>query len=227
MPHRSPAAAAPAAPTQVRQAAARCRDRDAHMNPCRFPVVKFGSVSPRWRSGNSAHGQKDAGLAFTRQRPPPPWPGRRRMFMIVGRAAGGQQLQPHEATPDTTRHNNGFSGMPCDARLRGARPVGVSRWHARGQGFKSPQLHQAQRIFSLRSERHLPEIARKRWPWRGSRRPRPRAVPPRTCVRRRGRGAPAAAAAGAAGFRRGPPGTVVWSGPWNLLRPLEGPRAYP
>jgi hypothetical protein len=55
------------------------------------------------------------------------------MFMIVGRAAGGQQLQPHEATPDTTRHNNGFSGMPCDARLRRARPVGIPGWHARGQ----------------------------------------------------------------------------------------------
>jgi hypothetical protein len=63
------------------------------------------------------------------------------MFMIVGRAAGGQQLQPHEATPDTTRHNKGFSGMPCDARLRRARPVGISRWRAKGQGFKSPQLH--------------------------------------------------------------------------------------
>jgi hypothetical protein len=24
--------------------------------------------------------------------------------------------------------------------------VGIPRWHARGQGFKSPQLHQAQRI---------------------------------------------------------------------------------
>ena len=32
------------------------------------------------------------------------------------------------------------------------------QWHARGQGFKSPQLHQAQRIFSLPSEHHLPEI---------------------------------------------------------------------
>jgi hypothetical protein len=35
------------------------------------------------------------------------------------------------------------------------------QWHARGQGFKSPQLHQAQRIFHLRSERHLPEICQK------------------------------------------------------------------
>jgi hypothetical protein len=34
-----------------------------------------------------------------------------------------------------------------------------------------------------------------------------------------------AAAAGAAGFRRGPPGTVVWPGPWNLLRRLQAPRA--
>ena len=48
--------------------------------------------------------------------------------------------------------------MACDARLRGGRRAGVPRWHARGQGFKSPQLHQAQRIFHPRSERHLPEI---------------------------------------------------------------------
>src|SRR5512132_413986 len=38
------------------------------------------------------------------------------------------------------------------------------QWHARGQGFKSPQLHQAQPISSLRSERHLPEICRKTRP---------------------------------------------------------------
>lgn len=31
------------------------------------------------------------------------------MFMIVGRAAAGQQLQPHKATRDTTRHNNGLA----------------------------------------------------------------------------------------------------------------------
>jgi hypothetical protein len=36
--------------------------------------------------------------------------------------------------------------------------VGIPRWHARGQGFKSPQLHQAQRHFHSRAERHLPEI---------------------------------------------------------------------
>jgi hypothetical protein len=39
--------------------------------------------------------------------------------------------------------------------------VGIPRWHARGQGFKSPQLHQAQRISHSRSERHLPEICQK------------------------------------------------------------------
>jgi pimeloyl-ACP methyl ester carboxylesterase len=32
------------------------------------------------------------------------------------------------------------------------------RWHARGQGFKSSQLHQAQRIFHSRSDRRLPAI---------------------------------------------------------------------
>jgi hypothetical protein len=31
----------------------------------------------------------------------------------------------------------------------------------KGQGFKSPQLHQAQRIFFLRSEHRLPEIRQK------------------------------------------------------------------
>jgi hypothetical protein len=36
------------------------------------------------------------------------------------------------------------------------------QWHARGQGFKSPQLHQAQHITHLRSERRLPEICQKR-----------------------------------------------------------------
>ena len=36
--------------------------------------------------------------------------------------------------------------MPCVVRFRGGRLAGVPRWHARGQGFKSPQLHQAQRI---------------------------------------------------------------------------------
>jgi len=55
-------------------------------------------------------------------------------------------------------HHNGFSVMPCDARLRRGRRAGVPRWHARGQGFKSPQLHQAQRHFHSRSERRLPAI---------------------------------------------------------------------
>jgi hypothetical protein len=41
---------------------------------------------------------------------------------------------------------------------------GSPRWHARGQGFKSPQLHQAQRISRLHSERHLPEICQKTRP---------------------------------------------------------------
>ena len=38
------------------------------------------------------------------------------------------------------------------------RLAGVSRWHARGQGFKSPQLHQAQRIGRTPAQGHLPEI---------------------------------------------------------------------
>jgi hypothetical protein len=33
-----------------------------------------------------------------------------------------------------------------DARLHDGRLAGVPRWHARGQGVKSPQLHQAQPI---------------------------------------------------------------------------------
>jgi hypothetical protein len=32
------------------------------------------------------------------------------------------------------------------------------RWHARGQGFKSPQLHQAQRIGRIPAQGRLPEI---------------------------------------------------------------------
>src|SRR5215216_6402147 len=32
------------------------------------------------------------------------------------------------------------------------------QWHARGQGFKSPQLHQAQRISSAPAQGRLPEI---------------------------------------------------------------------
>jgi hypothetical protein len=36
--------------------------------------------------------------------------------------------------------------------------VGIPRWHARGQGFKSPQLHQAQRISRTPVQGRLPEI---------------------------------------------------------------------
>lgn len=56
------------------------------------------------------------------------------MFVTAGRAAAGQHIQPHKATRGTARHNNGFSVMPCDARLREARPTVVPRWHARDQG---------------------------------------------------------------------------------------------
>jgi hypothetical protein len=33
--------------------------------------------------------------------------------------------------------------------------AGIPRWHARGQGFKSPQLHQAQRIGSTPTQGRL------------------------------------------------------------------------
>jgi hypothetical protein len=36
--------------------------------------------------------------------------------------------------------------------------VGIPRWHARGQGFKSPQLHQAQRHSRSPAQGRLPEI---------------------------------------------------------------------
>ena len=76
---------------------------------------------------------------FTRQRPPPPWPRqRRRMFMIVGRAAAGQQLQPHEATRDSTRHNNGLSVTACDGRLRRARPGRGPSMACKGSGVQIP-----------------------------------------------------------------------------------------
>jgi hypothetical protein len=39
--------------------------------------------------------------------------------------------------------------LRCERRAR--------QWHARGQGFKSPQLHQAQRIGSTPAEGRLPE----------------------------------------------------------------------
>jgi hypothetical protein len=46
MPHRSPAEADPAAPTQVRQAAvAVATGMHTHMNRWRFPVLRFGSVT--------------------------------------------------------------------------------------------------------------------------------------------------------------------------------------
>jgi hypothetical protein len=67
---------------------------------------------------------------------------------------------PHAALRRTTapRASASLSRTDVDGGLR---EVVRMAWHARGQGFKSPQLHQAQRIFSLRSERHLPEICQK------------------------------------------------------------------
>jgi hypothetical protein len=59
---------------------------------------------------------------FTRQRPPPPWPGLRRMFAIAGRAAAGSSshhARPRETPRVTTQHRS-FDPVP-------AKPVGPGR----------------------------------------------------------------------------------------------------
>jgi hypothetical protein len=74
------------------------------------------------------------------------------------RAADAQQLcstNPHVAP---LASSPAMVQWPATQGFVGGAVVGIPRWHARGQGFKSPQLHQAQRIFHSRSERHLPEI---------------------------------------------------------------------
>jgi hypothetical protein len=63
------------------------------------------------------------------------------------RAAGAQQLYstkprgPPRASPPALMQSPATRGFVVAA------VVGIPRWHARGQGFKSPQLHQAFRIF--------------------------------------------------------------------------------
>jgi hypothetical protein len=97
--------------------------------------------------------------------------GSRRVWIRL-RAADRQQFVSNDPTRSLTSHH-GASSLNlseqdrCSAARGGGEPRESVRmaWHARGQGFKSPQLHQAQRHFHSRSERHLPEIARKRGPW--------------------------------------------------------------
>jgi hypothetical protein len=74
------------------------------------------------------------------------------------RAAAAQQLcstSPREP-PLATR--TALVQCPATRGLVVGAVAGIPRWHARGQGFKSPQLHQAFRISRTRSERRLPEI---------------------------------------------------------------------
>jgi hypothetical protein len=45
--------------------------------------------------------------------------------------------------------NNDFSGMPCDARLRGGRPAAVPRWHARDRGSNPLSSNQAEALSAV------------------------------------------------------------------------------
>jgi hypothetical protein len=79
----------------------------------------------------------------------------------VVRAAGAQQrhrASPHEPAPSSPAASAALRRWPATTgRVVGAVPR-VSRWHARGQGFKSPQLHhrsqghQAQSIPRIRAD---------------------------------------------------------------------------
>jgi hypothetical protein len=76
-----------------------------------------------------------------------------------------QQIVSIDPTRGLASHHGALSrSLPeqdrrdADRGYGGPREVVWMAWHARGQGFKSPQLHQAQRIFSLHSERRLPAI---------------------------------------------------------------------
>jgi hypothetical protein len=68
-------------------------------------------------------------------------------FTIVGRGSSGAAAR---TTRGHARHHVSRQRASVvtarDARLHDGRLAGVPRWHARGQGVKSPQLHQAQRI---------------------------------------------------------------------------------
>jgi hypothetical protein len=68
------------------------------------------------------------------------------MSTIVGRAAKGQQPN-HMCHQEPPRIDGAvlWSCRVTQGFVVGAVP-GLPGWHARGQGFKSPQLHQAQRI---------------------------------------------------------------------------------
>jgi hypothetical protein len=74
------------------------------------------------------------------------------------RAAGAQQscpTSPHEPShvrPSAPLKRPATRGLVVDA------VAGIPRWHARGQGFKSPQLHQAQRLSRPPAQGRLPEI---------------------------------------------------------------------
>src|SRR5215211_864035 len=65
---------------------------------------------------------------------------------------------PHTPILGSAFHLGGCVAAGGSARRR---ELPAHRWHARGQGFKSPQLHQAQRIFHFRPEHYLPEICQK------------------------------------------------------------------
>jgi hypothetical protein len=78
-------------------------------------------------------------------------------------ASNPPATKPHIAADCTVR----FGAIRLLTSADGGRRVGYAlrrewlarQWHARGQGFKSPQLHQAQRIFHSRSDRRLPATA--------------------------------------------------------------------
>jgi hypothetical protein len=81
-----------------------------------------------------------------RRRPPPPDPstgsGTGRLSMACQKFARNRPMHslapPHEASHDSASHLRGHVGTSSSAR-RCEPPA--HRWHARGQGFKSPQLH--------------------------------------------------------------------------------------
>jgi hypothetical protein len=83
--------------------------------PRSLTVYRHGRSKARWL----VHATNEPN-SLSRQRPPPPRPWLRHMF--YARWVG------------TTRHNDSFVGMACDARHRDGLPAGVPRWHARGQG---------------------------------------------------------------------------------------------
>jgi hypothetical protein len=121
---------------------------------CRLNTYKDG------RTGGAAGGVSE-GIGCTDARCWPSWPWGRpspQVRMSASRAAAAQQpcpTRPHEpslASPSARLHYPATQGFVVGA------VVGIPGWHARGQGFKSPQLHQAQRISRPPSQRRLPAI---------------------------------------------------------------------